>query len=97
MKLNCWEFMKCGRNAGGPKAKELGECVATLETRLHGIHDGKNAGRACWILKNTLCGGDVQSNLAVKLGKCLYCEFYKQVGEEEKGALSASELKGMLG
>lgn len=30
MKLNCWEFKKCGREPGGLKARERGACPATV-------------------------------------------------------------------
>lgn len=96
MKLNCWEYKKCGREKGGSNAVELGVCVATEEKKLNGVHGGTNAGRACWVVKNTLCGGNVQSNLAVKLGKCVACDFYKTVMGEEPATLSSSELRGML-
>ena len=48
-KLNCWEFKKCGRTPGGEKAKDLGVCPVTKEKKLDNIHDGFNAGRACWV------------------------------------------------
>lgn len=94
-KKNCWEVMLCGREPGGGKTGEFGVCIASVEDKLDGVHGGKNGGRACWVLKNTLCGGDVQSNFAVKLGRCVYCEFYKMVGEEEQ-TVSTMELRGML-
>jgi hypothetical protein len=49
MRMNCWEFKKCGREANGAKAKELGTCSAYPN---HGTHCAKIAG--------TLCGGKVQ-------------------------------------
>jgi len=96
MKVNCWEHKRCGRQAGGDKADELGVCIATLEERLDGVHGGVNGGRACWVVKNTLCGGNLQSNLAVKLGKCLSCDFYKSVMNEEASTFSTSALREML-
>lgn len=82
-KLNCWDVKKCGREPGGAKVKELGVCQAALEPRLDGINDGKNAGRACWGVTGTLCGGKVQGTFASKMGNCLECSFYKQVQQEE--------------
>ena len=29
MKLNCWEYKKCGRQPGGDRAKEMGICPVT--------------------------------------------------------------------
>ena len=72
MPLNCWEFKKCGREAGGAKADELGVCKAF-----------PNGGRECWVLAGTLCGGKVQGTFAEKLGNCQKCEFYQGVMCEE--------------
>jgi hypothetical protein len=82
-KLNCWEFKKCGREKGGAKAKELGVCPASTESRVNGTNRGKNGGRACWAISGTLCGGNVQGTFASKVGNCLKCEFYQLVGSEE--------------
>jgi hypothetical protein len=82
-KLNCWEFKRCGRQPGGAKAAELGVCPAATETRVNGLNDGKNAGRACWAVAGTLCGGTVQGAYAMKLANCLQCEFYQLVGEQQ--------------
>jgi hypothetical protein len=83
MKRNCWEVKKCGREPGGAKARELGICVASRETRANGINEGRNAGRACWAVTGTLCGGKVQGSFAAKMSNCLECEFYKEVQMEE--------------
>ncbi len=80
---NCWEVKNCGRQPGGAKVDELGVCPAATEVRLDGTNHGKNAGRACWALLGTLCGGKVQGIFAAKLGDCHKCEFYRQVVEEE--------------
>ncbi len=82
-KENCWEHKKCGRNPNGDNAHELGICPASIEKRLDNVNHGKNAGRACWVLAGTLCGGKVQGTYASKLGSCLSCEFFKQVTQEE--------------
>jgi hypothetical protein len=80
---NCWEFKKCGREPGGAKANELGVCPASTENRTDRVNGGKNGGRACWAITGTLCGGKVQGTFASKVGNCLKCEFYQQVGAEE--------------
>ena len=82
-KLNCWEYHNCGRETGGAQAKQLGVCPAAVETRLEGIHHGNYAGRACWVVSGTLCGGEVQGTFAKKFGKCERCDFYKTVKSEE--------------
>ncbi|MFA4825260.1 MAG: hypothetical protein WC593_08900 [Methanoregula sp.] len=82
-KKNCWEFKKCGREPGGIKVKELGVCRAAIETRVDGVNEGKNAGRACWGVTGTLCGGTVQGSFAAKMSNCQGCEFYKEIQKEE--------------
>ncbi len=82
-KLNCWEAKQCGRQPGGTHVKDLGICPATVDTRLHGSHGGKMAGRACWVLAGTLCGGKEQGTFAAKYHNCEKCDFYRQVKLEE--------------
>ena len=82
-KLNCWEFKRCGREVGGSKVKELGTCPAATERRLDGMHGGQNAGRACWVVAGTYCGGEVQGSFAKKFQNCEQCEFYAKVRQEE--------------
>ena len=82
-KMNCWEFLECGRQPGGSKVAELGVCRASTEIKLNGMNHGKNGGRACWAIAGTLCGGDVQGTFASKLHNCLQCEFYGLVRKEE--------------
>ncbi len=86
-KMNCWEFKKCGRELGGAR-KDLGVCAAAVEYRLHGVHDGKHGGRACWVVAGTLCGGQEQGTFAKKYHNCEKCDFYRTVKQEEgKGFL----------
>lgn len=71
-KINCWEFKKCGREAGGPKVGEMGVCP---------VHP--NNGRSCWLVAGTFCGGKVQGSAAQKLGNCAVCDFYVKVKARE--------------
>jgi hypothetical protein len=82
-KKNCWEVHGCGRQPGGERVAELGVCPAAVEPRLDGTHGGKNAGRACWAVAGTLCGGTVRGVFAAKYKDCLNCSFYKQTMAEE--------------
>lgn len=63
--MNCWEFMKCGREKEGAKAHDLGVCPSFPDF-------GKNCAR----VSGTLCGGQVQGIFAIKLANCMKCEFY---------------------
>ncbi|MBW2634231.1 MAG: hypothetical protein JRE14_08955 [Deltaproteobacteria bacterium] len=82
-KLNCWEFMKCGREPSGLHVTELGECPAAVEVSTDGINAGRNGGRACWAISGTYCDDKVQGTFASKIGDCKQCSFYKMVHQEE--------------
>jgi len=82
-RINCWEFKSCGRQPGGPKVAELGVCAAATSVKANGVNGGQNAGRACWAVAGTLCGGKVQGSFAAKVENCLKCDFYQLVGMEE--------------
>ena len=83
MGQSCWDFKKCGRQTGGARVAELGLCPASTATQADGLNGGRNAGRVCWALTGTLCGGKVQGTFAEKLGSCVECEFYQLVGQEQ--------------
>ena len=74
--LNCWEIKKCGRQNGGIKVSELGECIASKE----------GMGHSCWAVAGTLCDGKIQGTTAQKNGYCTSCEVY-QIYNRSKGAL----------
>ncbi len=57
----------------------------STDGRLHGVHGGRNAGRACWIVARSLCGGAVQGDFAGKFDNCTKCAFFTQVRDEEGG------------
>ncbi len=91
-KMNCWEFKKCGREPGGKNAKKEGICPAAVETTFDGFHSGKNAGRACWAVAGTFCGGDggePRGTYAQKFLDCTKCDFHHRVILEEKEYKSA--------
>jgi hypothetical protein len=83
IKLNCWEYKKCGREPDGDKVKELGVCPASTESRTNGLNCGKNGGRVCWAINETLCENEKQGVYFLKLAKCLKCKFHKLVINEE--------------
>jgi hypothetical protein len=83
-KQNCWDFKKCGRQPGGSKVADLGVCPATVNQELEGAHGGKAAGRACWVIVGSLCGGKVQGTYAKKLLNCWRCDFMNLVKKEEE-------------
>ncbi|MBI2060816.1 MAG: hypothetical protein HYT87_13695 [Nitrospirae bacterium] len=82
-KTNCWEFKKCGREPGGLKVPEMGVCPASGDVSGGGINGGKFAGRICWAVAGTFCGGKVQGSFAEKEVSCMGCEFYQLVRSEQ--------------
>lgn len=80
---NCWEYKCCGRQPGGERVGELGVCPAAVSLRNAGKNGGQAAGRICWSVAGTLCGGVVQGTTAQKVGSCTRCEFFAMVMSEE--------------
>ena len=39
----------------------------------------QDAGRSCWSVAGTLCGGEALGVNAKKTGNCAICDFYRQV------------------
>ncbi len=81
-KQNCWEFKRCGREMGGHNT-HLGICSAAVTKELHNVHGGRLAGRACWVVAGTMCGGRPQGSFAQKYKNCEKCDFYQKVKSEE--------------
>ena len=44
-KLNCWEYMNCGRECDGKNSTELGICRAAADDAFQGLNGGINGGR----------------------------------------------------
>lgn len=89
---NCWEYMKCGREPGGSRVTELGICPAASDISYSGINRGVNAGRICWAVAGTFCGGKVQGKFADKRKSCLRCDFFKLVRTQEEKDGSATKF-----
>ena len=81
-RLNCWEYKDCGYGPNRNKGKGK-TCPTLLESRLDGVHNGIKAGRACWVVAGTYCGGEVQGKFAQKYATCMNCDFYQKVLFEE--------------
>lgn len=90
-RMNCWEFMQCGREAGGTGTNVTDACPASTQTSLHSIHGGTNAGRACWTVDGTLCCNRGPEALEAKKATCRSCSFYRSLLEEENSNLLVSD------
>ena len=82
-KKNCWEFMDCGKEIHGRHVGQEDVCRAALESRLDGMHGGRSAGRACWVVGGTRCDGQAQHDYKLKQQACGSCAFYQAVKAEE--------------
>ncbi len=78
-KLNCWEYMNCGREKNGIMVPILGECKVYSDMKYDGLNNGVGAGRACWMSSNNNCIMRQHSQLTC----CHECAFYKRVMYEE--------------
>jgi CRP-like cAMP-binding protein len=97
-RINCWEYMKCGREPGGEKLAELGACPAAVDESFDGINSGRCGGRFCWAVAGTFCGGQIQGTFAQKRNSCLSCGFYNLVQAQEGTAnLRTKFLRFVLG
>ena len=83
-KQNCWQVMDCGRYKKGHSAEKLGVCPVCMKDKdSNKINDGKRAGRICWAIAGSMCGGEKVGTFAKDLMNCIDCKFFKQVKEEE--------------
>ncbi len=79
-KLNCWEFINCGREKNGLMVPLLGECKTIATMKFDGLNSGIGAGRACWMIKKNDC----VMKQSGQLSHCYDCSFYKRVLFEEE-------------
>ena len=63
--MNCWEFMKCGREQGGKNVEQFGVCPAFPDN-----------GNCCAKVEGTFCDL-VLELLKSKCTDCQNCIFYK--------------------
>ena len=80
--MNCWEFMRCGREAGGRNVEQLGVCPAFP-------HDGKR----CADVVGTFCDL-VQALNASKHSDCQECPFYNSMHFDKTAGIT-SQGKGL--
>ncbi len=59
-------------------------------TSADGINGGKNAGRICWLIANTMCKGDTESIFEAMIRTCGECDIYKLVKTEVGNAVMLS-------
>jgi hypothetical protein len=94
-KLNCWEFMKCGRHVEKDKTGKSDVCPVATEKSADGLNDGVNGGRICWIVADTCCNKWIPCQGNKRKDPCFSCEFRFKVMMEE-GFLRVCEASGSL-
>jgi hypothetical protein len=82
-RINCWEYLRCGREPGGDDVGSDGPCPAALDRMAEGVNSGVRAGRVCWAVSGTFCGTRAQGTEASKMISCLNCGFFTRVLREE--------------
>jgi len=82
-KLNCWEFLHCGREPGGAREEELGACPAADEPACDGLNNGVDAGRICWVIPGTHCRPHLYDPARHPIEECAQCAFFRRVKYEE--------------
>lgn len=82
-KLNCWEYMKCGRELNGKKVKKLGVCPVATHPYADGINEGINGGRICWAIVGSYSLYNLKGPCSGTSHFCFECDFHKKVLEEE--------------
>jgi hypothetical protein len=77
--INCWEYIRCGRELGGNNTTESGVCPASTHTLADGFLGGVNGGRACYFIMGTLCCGEVDLNIDKNSKNCTKCSFREKL------------------
>ena len=72
-KPNCWEVLGCG--------KEF-YCAAGKDTRFDGLLGGKNGGRFCAFVPDTMCKDGLPKDTEQKVKLCASCSFYNDILKE---------------
>ena len=94
-KLNCWEFMKCGKGLSKNGNGKCNSCPVASETSGNALNGGINGGRICWIIAETCDNGEVQCSDLHRKDSCFQCEFRYKVMMEE-GLLNVCKATGLL-
>ncbi len=92
-KLNCWEFMKCGKRPPENGNGKDNSCPVASETSANDLNDGINGGRICWIIAETCHNSKVQCSDLLRKDPCFSCEFRYKVTIEE-GLLNICKTTG---
>jgi hypothetical protein len=82
-KLNCWEFMKCGREGRNGKKVRSDICPVASSASGNGLNGGLNGGRICWMIAGTCCNRNGGCSARNRKSSCVSCEFRSMVIKQE--------------
>lgn len=83
MKINCWDYMNCGREVDGTQVTTQGECPAWSFWTFQGKNNGLRGGRYCWSVAGSDREGEPACTNVADFGDCSECNFYQLVKKEE--------------
>lgn len=92
-KLNCWEFMKCGKEPVRDNGGKFETCPIASETLANGLNGGVNGGRICWVIAEVCCEHKVDPHNLQWKYSCFSCEFRFKVMTDE-GLLNSAKAIG---
>ncbi len=92
-KLNCWEFMKCGKVPGRDNKGKSGVCPVAAEASADGLNEGLGGGRLCWVVADVCCNGKVKCSDLHRETSCFSCQFRYKVIQEE-GLINVCKATG---
>ena len=94
-KLNCWEFMKCGKGTEPAHADKPNVCPVAAEASADGLNRGLNGGRICWVIAEERCKDKIKCSGLHHDSSCFSCEFRHKVMAEE-GLIKVCKSTGVF-
>jgi hypothetical protein len=82
-RINCWEFMQCGKGPGGNGNSESALCPVARQSIAGGFNHGFNGGRICWLIADRQCNETLVCSPEQDSRSCDSCEFHARVKSEE--------------
>lgn len=80
IRLNCWEFKKCGIGERSYTNTNEEVCTAPAEDKFDSMNHGKNGGRVCWLIKQMAAA---RKDKGFGMMHCCRCDFFNLVAKQE--------------
>ena len=88
--MKCCEFMTCGRELAGVRAKEVRLCSTSSKTMFDGTEGSGDAGLACRVAAGAVCDGRSQGPCIGEMSDCTSYALYEYVCHLERQRLENS-------